>query len=881
MARVRTLAAVGILGAALALPAIAQDAPPAEATQPKAPPALAAPAENDQGVEEIVVTITKRAESVQDIAGSIVGFSPQTIEDANIENLGDMVSMLPNVQVKSEETDISVRGVARAAFDSLSPIAQHLNGVYMFNGLAYVGQFYDLEGIDVALGPSGTLYGRNATGGAIDLKWHRPTDSSEVFGDVTYSPRYDGYQVRGGVNIPLLGEGNDKLLARFVMTREAGDSTTKNLEGNDRQGFGAADLWTFRAQLAARPSDNLDMSLRVSYVKGKSRYAGGVQLDQSRAPAGTLSLGSSLCGPTGVCPFDWANGFTAFKSTLLDPANFTIIGTITRNDSCIRPDGMPVARCVPAISNTTGLPFTSRNEAVEDILLFGRDLNGNGIINPAERDIPPLVRSADFFTPAKPFSGSQNSVRSRLQALGTGFLEVWGVDGTINYALEGVPLFGDIDLTLLGGVHELRDQGLSDSDGTELGALDTLSSRLPDKWKTFEMRAQSHNDSWLNWSLGFFFVDDRIKQHRATLTPLFVSGANLTQHETGYAPFASIFLTPIDPIEITLGVRWNHDTFQRHEQPLPSPFDFAPVALDASKVFREITLDAQIKWKITEDHMVYAKWSRGYKSGFVQRVPASATSAAETLFINPEAISATEIGFKTAWLDKRVNLNGAAFYYDYTNLQVPVIRQTQIVNSNADKAEVWGVEAVLDTQLVDDLSIRFAVGWLKAEFVEFCVSDPLVDLQLNPPAPDPFCVAKRNAAPPEKRLQIGNQNVVGNRLEDSPEWKVSTVAHYRWDLGNLGTLSPTLEFTWTADAFRRPFNTPSVDLSPAYTKTDARLRWSEPENRYWVEAFGENLENNYVYPRGIAVAITGTAQGFGLLQPRTYGVRLGFEWGGK
>ena len=113
MARGRTLAAVGILGAALALPAIAQDAPPAEAPQPKAPPALAAPAENDQGVEEIVVTITKRAESVQDIAGSIVGFSPQTIEDANIENLGDMVSMLPNVQVKSEETDISVRGVAR------------------------------------------------------------------------------------------------------------------------------------------------------------------------------------------------------------------------------------------------------------------------------------------------------------------------------------------------------------------------------------------------------------------------------------------------------------------------------------------------------------------------------------------------------------------------------------------------------------------------------------------------------------------------------------------------------------------------------------------------------------------------------------------------
>ncbi|HEU4427771.1 MAG TPA: hypothetical protein VFT98_03370, partial [Myxococcota bacterium] len=70
-----------------------------------------------------------------------------------------------------------------------------------------------------------------------------------------------------------------------------------------------------------------------------------------------------------------------------------------------------------------------------------------------------------------------------------------------------------------------------------------------------------------------------------------------------------------------------------------------------------------------------------------------------------------------------------------------------------------------------------------------------------------------------------------------------------------------------------------VDVVDSYTKTDLRLRWEEPENRYWIEAFGENLEDNYVYPRGIVVALTGTAQGFGLLQPRTYGVRLGFNWG--
>ncbi len=369
-------------------------------------------------------------------------------------------------------------------------------------------------------------------------------------------------------------------------------------------------------------------------------------------------------------------------------------------------------------------------------------------------------------------------------------------------------------------------------------------------------------------------------QNRDTLTPLTVSGASLTQKEVGYAPFANVTLTPIDPLEIFLGVRWNHDEFQRVETSNPTPLSPFAVTLDTQETWRETTLDAGLKWFLTDDrrHMVYAKWARGYKAGFVQLLPNPAGGAtpdpADDGLINPvdpETILATEIGTKTSWFDRRLNVNFAAFHYDYSKLQVPVIKVVQIVNINAEKATVWGAELGVDASPIDNLMLRFSLGFLKAEFDAFCSDEPLEPVygfNVTPPV-DPACVGDPN----------GGLDLSGNRMEDSPEWKTSLLGTYTWDLGAMGVVTPTLEFTWTGQAWRRPQNNPLVDRVSAYTKTDLRVRWQDVDNQFWVEAFGENLENEIIYPRGIVVALTGTAQGFGLLTPRTFGVRLGFNWG--
>ncbi len=837
----------------LAPQAFAQEsAPDAAATAEEAPPAAATPAPeaDTSGVEEIFVTITKRKESVQDIGGTIAAFGEETIQNANIENVGDLISLMPNVQVKSEDTDISIRGVARAAFDSQSPVAYHINGVYQFNSLAYVGQFYDLQNVAVALGPSGTVYGRNANGGAIDLQWRKPDSNWGASGDVTWAPEFDNYQFRSAVNIPLSGVDNDLLNARFVLTREVGDGTVRNLAGTGREGFGAKNDWYTRLSLRSAPTDNLSIDLRGWYFKAEDRYAGGVSLlPQGQRPFGVLALSAVPCNqPGGFClPFDWANGLTQFQAAVSAPTSpfRPLIGIIR-----LQNPGMTLA------------------QATQVFLLNGF----SGVVGP-------LVRDAQFFTPvpAEQFSAGRKRSFSNLDALGPGRLETWAIDAAIEYNMNGIPLLGDVDLFLLGGYGSIENEGLSESDATTYGALDTESAQIPETKRTVELRFQSNNESWLNWTAGFFYVKNEVDQVRNTLTPLTISGASLNQIDTGYAPFANVTLKPIDPIEINLGVRWNHDDFHRFEAANPTALSPNPLPLNGNETWRETTLDAVIKWFINEDHMVYAKWARGYKSGFIQLLPNPAggttpndpTDDTFTNNVDPEVNIATEIGAKTSWFDGRLTANFAAFHYDYTNLQVPTIKVIQIVNANAQAATVWGAELTMDSRPIENLDLRMALGWLKAEFDRFCLDEPLDSF--NPPPVDPKCVGDAN----------GGVDLSGNRLEDSPEWKISLLGTYHFDFGAAGKVTPTLEFTWTDDGWRRPNNNPVVDRVKAYTKTDLRVRWEESEGRYFIEAFGENLENNYVYPRGIVVALTGSAQAFGLLQPRTYGLRLGFKWGGE
>lgn len=261
-----------------------------------------------EGLDEIVVTITKRSESVQEVPATITALNADAIRDSNIENAADLVNLIPNAQVKSyKAVTVTIRGISES-FTGVAPVAHHVNGVFRTPG---PGIYYDLGSIEVLRGVSGTVYGRNATAGAINYNWNKPHAKYEVAGDSTVG-NYDLYQFRGLVNVPLLGEGDERLMARASFQRKKRDEWIDI--SNRPQSESGSDLWYFRGELRSVLSEDLSLGLRGYWSEETSpRMAVPVTDPNGDWPVGQFDLGATF----GVHPLDPLDGYPQFIDSLI------------------------------------------------------------------------------------------------------------------------------------------------------------------------------------------------------------------------------------------------------------------------------------------------------------------------------------------------------------------------------------------------------------------------------------------------------------------------------------------------------------------------------------------------------------------------------------
>jgi iron complex outermembrane receptor protein len=292
--------------------------------------------------------------------------------------------------------------------------------------------------------------------------------------------------------------------------------------------------------------------------------------------------------------------------------------------------------------------------------------------------------------------------------------------------------------------------------------------------------------------------------------------------------------------------------------------------LDARKKFSEATYEAGLRWFANDEHMLYAKFSHGYKGGIVELIAQNGTVNEVT----PELIDAWEVGWKGGWLDGELQTALTGFVYDYTDLQVPQLIQGQVLTSNAAAATIWGIEAELRWQPTPLTQLALALGHLDASFDHFCADDAFQSTPVDAPG------CPRDASAPPLDPFNGLIDLGGNRLEDSPEWKVTAIARHTLELGRFGFLTPVAEFSWTSRYYRRPFNV-FPDGVNDFHRTDLRLIWASPERSWTIEAFVQNLEDEAIYGRiivgpeftaGMPVGITPYA-------PRSYGLRVGYAFG--
>lgn len=836
------------LALALAAGAAAQEA---ASPAPTSPPTVTA-----GEVEEILVTITKRDEALQDVPASVSAFSPKTIALANLESADDLASLIPNVVTKGESRtgNFSIRGVSES-FSSQSPVAYHVDGLFKPRLDSLLGQYYDLASVEIVRGPAGTVYGRNATAGAINFRHVKPHAEYEAFGDALYG-NYRRLQLRGVVNAPLLGEGDERLMARLSLQRELRDGYMDDLTARSRRDDPHnADEWYSRLSLRSVLNEDLELTLRGYYNQSDADpYTSRPLVDQYTQ--GFIDTRQGGAENFGIVDFDPYQGYTRFVESLID-------NLVSSND----PQIQMLESLIRLGSRRSGVPFRD----------FARDV----MINGSPGLIPPIV--GQFIKPpatlgaaAQPIPTNPLQVRSSAYQRHRTKLRVYGGEAALGWDFAA-PALGELRLDFQIGLEHTDFDQVVDADGSELPILDVFRPHRIDM-NTGELRFSSQGDGPIDWIAGLFYFRQVMKRGIDEIVlPFGTILSESTDVTNGFAPFISAAVRPLewfseDPaleVELFGGWRWNRDSLDLEFQNLAHPSSMGlpqPVRHDRA-VFTEDTWEFGARWFPTENTTVYLKYAKGYKTGILE----ADNQTGEISSVRPELIRAWELGVKSALFDGKLQLALTGFSSDYSDLQVPQVVGLSQRTLNAAAATIRGVELELFAQPVEGLSLQANAGFLRATFDEFCSDDAAQAL----PVSDPGCPAPNPLFPWQ-----GQSNLAGNSLEDAPRWKTSVLASYQAELGAWGTLTPVVKFTWTDDYLLRPYGLPA-DRAHGYTRTDARLVWRSEDARFSVEAFAENLEGNVTYVRNTT---TGEFSGsfpasLGLLAPRTYGVRVGFHWG--
>jgi len=244
-------------------------------------------------IGDIVVTAQRRAENVQNAGLAITAFGANTLQSRQITSVEALSKAIPDVDFGTfgGAARIAIRGVG---FDTINPgaegrIAYHLDGVYISRPAAQIGTFFDVDRVEVLRGPQGTLYGRNATGGSINVITKKPTDTLDGYVNAGYG-NYNRLTFEGAVG----GRVANGVRGRIAFETEDHDGWGKNL--NTGHDIDNAHHLGGRAQLSFDLMPNVVLDLSGDYYRERDRNYGNHYLGQGNAsilPAG-LALGGTV-----------------------------------------------------------------------------------------------------------------------------------------------------------------------------------------------------------------------------------------------------------------------------------------------------------------------------------------------------------------------------------------------------------------------------------------------------------------------------------------------------------------------------------------------------------------------------------------------------------
>jgi iron complex outermembrane receptor protein len=719
-----------------------------------------------EGIQEIVVTAEKRSETLQKVPISVTALTSGELAQLKMDSPSDLVTQVPNLQVNGIVGEgsplFSLRGVSMFDYslNQSSPVASYIDEVYKGNFVLFGVEMYDLERIEVLRGPQGTLYGKNTTGGAINFITRKPGFDTEA--DIKVGAgNYNRREVEGDFQTALVPE---RVAVRFAFTYTKVDGFIQNvlpghpdLEGVDQYGM--------RLSLLYKASDDLDFILRVS----KS-----MQDPQNYAIIGGRLPAPSPGNPGGV-------GFTGYFRTRDGSYN-----GVPLTNYQIAQDYTPRRRQDNEAVSLTGEWAVSPTNKFTTITSW----DDASLFNPEGTD------GAPYAIWNIPYTGKTRQVTQDLRLTSTGDAALRYIIGAyyqheIIYNSTENQVFTDPAFNTF---HDYRDCAASSfgaGSGYNIGSNINLGcdyynsfDQIRNSWAAYTDDSYKLAD-WISLRAGLRYNHDNGAQKNA-LDQLRGSDqvpiANLgffTQQPGG--TFASTLVLP------------------------GSPNYAALVNQTRSQVLHNtaVTGRAGVDFTLTPDTLLYLNYSKGYRSAAFNAQFLFTPSDLTT--VKPETLDSYEAGFKTSWLDHRVQIDGAVFHYQYKNQQIINVYPTgQQPLINLGKSKIDGGEIEIVTRPVRPLTLRASAGFLHSDVQDGVLATGPVDGQELPYAPHvsgtlaadweawQFSVAKINlhvdmnynskqflALPNEDAITQGGYSLLNGRLS-------LLSSNDKWDIGIWG-----------------------------------------------------------------------------------------------
>jgi outer membrane receptor protein involved in Fe transport len=588
-----------------------------------------AAADSTNQIEELVVTAQKREQNLQDVPIAVSAFSEAALDRVQIEDATDIQLSIPNAVLTGNDR-FTLRGVGNNALAGVDPgVPTFFNGAAV--GYPPQNEYFDVARIEVLRGPQGTLYGRNTTGGAINIISRKP--GSEFGGEVSLQAgNYENIRVGGAVDLPL-GQVAAIRLAGYSLDRSG--YTRNEATGNDVDG---RNQWGVRGSLVLDLGDRTDATLVLSrFEEDSSRAREGKRLCKAHPVLG--------CDPR-VLGFDSPD------------ANTTILQTLSRIFTPFPAGGniyagAPNPTDLRRIAADTDPTYTAEQTAAS--LEFNHDfgqLTLSAVLGYSEFS---TEQNTDWDNADLPFRFTQpiTYFKDRETQVTTNRLLT-----TDSFTSRGDTKTGELRLAsqFEGPLNFLV--GYFGAQGTSSGGFETWHpaiesyqkalGRPAETWRVSSLTRNGKNQTWALFGEGYYEVTPDI---RLTV------GLRYTEEERS-GESRSIVLSGLNP--------WAYAKFQGQKTTYKVAADWSP---DLS---------------FTDKTLVYGSVSTGYKGG-----GQNANATAPTF--GPETVTAYEVGTKNLLADGALQANLTAFFYDYTGLQLGQRINGGVVTRNAD-ADIYGIE---------------------------------------------------------------------------------------------------------------------------------------------------------------------------------------------